>query len=99
MVIGYGTATGVDGVSLDPTVEAQWAAENLGDDIVLQGNLDPSVLVAGGLALDQEADRLLTEFAPFPHIFNLGHGIVPETAPENVALLAEIIRNWERPVS
>lgn len=99
MMIGYGTATGIDGVSLDPTVEAHWAADNLGDDIVLQGNLDPSVLVAGGLALDQEADRLLREFAPFPHIFNLGHGIVPETPPENVAHLAEIIRTWERPVS
>ena len=97
MMVGYGSATGVDGVSLDTTVEAGWAARNLGDNPVLQGNLDPSILVAGGVALEQETARLLSEFAPFSHIFNLGHGIVPETPPDNVAHLGEIIRAWERP--
>ena len=99
MIIDYGTATGVDAVSLDSTVNAAWAANNLGHDVVLQGNLDPSILVAGGSALDRESRRLLGEFAPYPHIFNLGHGIVPETPPENVAQLCENIRNWERPGS
>ena len=76
--------TGVDGVSLDTTVEAGWGGSDLGDNPVLQGNLDPSILVAGGVALEQETARLLSEFAPFSHIFNLGHGIVPETPPDNV---------------
>ena len=97
MLVGYGEATGADAVSLDSTVGAQWAADSLGADLALQGNLDPAILVAGGAALDSEVERLLTEFAPFPHIFNLGHGIVPETPPEHVAQLCDKIRGWQPP--
>ena len=99
MLVGYGKATGVDGVSLDPTVSAKWAADNLGPDLALQGNLDPSILVAGGSALECEVERLLTDFSAYPHIFNLGHGIVPETPPEHVAQLCDMIRTWRPSVS
>ena len=99
MLVDYATATGVNGVSLDATVSANWAAENVGNDVVLQGNLDPSILVAGGTALEREAVRLLHEFEALPHIFNLGHGIVPETPPENVARLCELVTSWKRSAS
>jgi uroporphyrinogen decarboxylase len=58
---------------------------------VLQGNLDPQVLVAGGDALQQATEKILTAFRGCPHIFNLGHGILPETPIAHVeALLAQV---------
>ena len=60
----------------------------------VQGNLDPALLVVGGEALDQAVDRILAALAGGPFVFNLGHGIVPPTPPENVARLAERIRAW-----
>ena len=54
-------------------------------EVVVQGNLDPIALVAGGQELERQVDALLQGLAGVPHIFNLGHGILPETPPENVA--------------
>ncbi len=96
MLHKYDQATGVNGISLDPTITPEWACEVLGRSTVLQGNLDPAVLVAGGEVLEQEAHRILEAFAATPHVFNLGHGIVPETPPDNVAQLSEIVRSWQR---
>jgi uroporphyrinogen decarboxylase len=75
----YVHKTGVDGVGLDPTVPLHWARETLGGQVTLQGNLDPLLLVAGGEALTAAVSRLLKTFADVPYVFNLGHGIVPET--------------------
>jgi uroporphyrinogen decarboxylase len=75
----YVAGTGVDAVGLDPMTPLLWARETLGGKVTLQGNLDPLLLVAGGGALDAAVDRILATFADVPHIFNLGHGIVPET--------------------
>ena len=63
---------------------------------VVQGNLDPLALVAGGREMEQQVDELLKGLAGVPHIFNLGHGIVPETPPENVARLVELVRDPNR---
>ena len=60
--------------------------------IVAQGNLDPLLLVAGGAALDRRVDDILQAMAGKPFIFNLGHGIVPETPPEHVAQLVARVR-------
>ena len=98
MLRSYDEATGVNGVSLDPTITADWARQALGKSTALQGNLDPAILVAGGEALEHEAYRILNTFAATPHVFNLGHGIVPETPPDNVARLSDIVRSWQRPV-
>ena len=66
-----------------------------GDEpIVVQGNLDPLLLVAGGEALERRAEQILEMMSGKPFIFNLGHGIVPQTPPENVARLVEIVRRW-----
>jgi uroporphyrinogen decarboxylase len=61
--------------------------------VAVQGNLDPLALVAGGEALERQARELLRGLAGVPHIFNLGHGIVPETPPEHVARLVELVRS------
>lgn len=96
MLAGYADATGVDAVSLDPTVAPEWAIAHVGGSAALQGNLDPALLVAGGEALAQETERILNAFADAPHVFNLGHGIVPETPPDHVARLSDLIRSWRR---
>ncbi|MGQ0664928.1 MAG: uroporphyrinogen decarboxylase [Pseudomonadota bacterium] len=90
----FGVLTGVDALSLDPTVPVEWAAAVLQPRMPVQGNLDPLVLAVGGRPLEQEATRILAALGKGPFVFNLGHGIRPETPPENVAHLCEIIRKW-----
>lgn len=85
----------IDGVSLDTAMPLGWARDHLQPHCVVQGNLDPIMLVSGGDALVHEINRIMDILAPGPFIFNLGHGIVPETPPEHVALLTETIRSWK----
>ena len=87
--------TGVDGVSLDNSVPVSWAAEHLQPLCTVQGNLDNMALIAGGEAMENEIRAILEGFAGGPHIFNLGHGILPETPPEHVERLAALIEGWE----
>jgi uroporphyrinogen decarboxylase len=86
--------TGVNGVSLDNGMPVKWAAENLQPLCTVQGNLDNMALIAGGEMMEKEIRAILEGFSGGSHIFNLGHGILPETPPENVARLAEIIKGW-----
>jgi uroporphyrinogen decarboxylase len=67
-----------------------WAARTIGT--VLQGNLDPIALVAGGDALDRAVDRILDATKDVPFVFNLGHGILPETPVEHVEQLIARVR-------
>jgi uroporphyrinogen decarboxylase len=85
----YAAQTGVDAVSIDTAASMEWAVEKLGDKTVLQGNLDPIALIAGGDALDKAVDHILSTSTHTPFIFNLGHGILPETPPEHVARLVK----------
>ncbi len=87
----YVRQTGVDGVSLDSGVDTAWAASELRGLCTVQGNLDPQVLVAGGEEMRTQARRILADLANGPFVFNLGHGIVPETPPEHVEELAKLI--------
>ena len=86
----YVQAVGVDAVSLDTSAPMDWAAKNL--DCAIQGNLDPIVLIAGGAALDKAVDEILEACDGKPHIFNLGHGILPETPIAHVEQLLKRIR-------
>ncbi|MDH5559086.1 MAG: uroporphyrinogen decarboxylase [Alphaproteobacteria bacterium] len=88
----YVAETGVDAVSLDSTMPLDWAAENLQDKVALQGNLDPLLLLGGGEPMDREIRRILDRLGKGPFIFNLGHGIIKETPPENVARLVDVVR-------
>ena len=92
---GYGTfakTANVNGVSLDWTVPLDWAARELQPHVTVQGNLDPPLLVVGGPAMEAEINRIRETLGQGPFIFNLGHGIVPETPPEHVGRLAEMLR-------
>lgn len=90
----YASETGVECVGLDSSVPPDWAARFLQPQVAVQGNLDPLLLVAGGDALETATRRILEALGHGPFVFNLGHGIVPETPPENVARLASLIRAW-----
>ncbi|MHA1536892.1 MAG: uroporphyrinogen decarboxylase [Alphaproteobacteria bacterium] len=94
--VRYAGETGVDAVGLDTSVPLDWAARNLQDKVVLQGNLDPAMLVAGGAPMREAALGIIDALAGGPFIFNLGHGVVPPTNPDNVADLLSTIRDGSR---
>jgi uroporphyrinogen decarboxylase len=83
----YARETGVDAIGLDETVDPAWAAKELPKKLPVQGNLDPLALIAGGEPLDAAVRRILDAFADRPHIFNLGHGILPDTSIAHVEQL------------
>ena len=89
---GYAAKTGVDGVGCDTSLPLGFIADALSGRTVVQGNLDPLLLVAGGDAMERRVAEILTALSGKPFIFNLGHGIVPHTPPENVARLVELVR-------
>lgn len=86
---------GVDAVSIDWMVPVEWARDELQSKVPVQGNLDPVLLASGGDALAREVDLALDGFDPGRHIFNLGHGILPDTPIEHVSVLIAQIRNWQ----
>jgi uroporphyrinogen decarboxylase len=88
----YATQTGVDGVSLDFSMPLSWAMHHLPKQIVLQGNLDPALLLVGGAPLDAGVDQIKRGMHGRPFIFNLGHGVMPATPPEHVARLIARLR-------
>ena len=87
----YAAKTGVDAVGLDWTVPLSQARE-WQKSVPVQGNLDPTRLVAGDRALDEGVDRILEALGDGPHIFNLGHGITPDTPVAHVERMLKRIR-------
>jgi uroporphyrinogen decarboxylase len=88
---------GADGVGLDWTVDIAAARAAVGDRVALQGNLDPLVLLTDPETVMREAAAIVRAAGPAPgHIFNLGHGIVPATKPDNVAALVEAVHATSR---
>lgn len=92
LMVGEYAATGVNAIGMDTSMDLARAAALLPDGIAMQGNLDPMALVAGGDALFAEVDTVLHAMKGRPFIFNLGHGIVPQTPPEHVKALVERVR-------
>lgn len=88
----YARETGVDAIGLDETVDPVWANDNLPDAMPVQGNLDPLALITGGATLDTAVDRILDAFKGRPHVFNLGHGILPDAPIAHVEQLLMKIR-------
>jgi uroporphyrinogen decarboxylase len=88
-------ATGVDGVSCDTAMPLSEIRRGLSGRTVVQGNLDPLLLVAGGEAMDRRVDAICNALAVNPFIFNLGHGIVPQTPPAHVERAVRRIREWK----
>ena len=88
----YARETGVDAIGVDETVDPVWAHASLPANLPVQGNLDPLALFAGGATLDAAIDRILAAFAERPHVFNLGHGILPDTPIAHVEQLLARVR-------
>jgi uroporphyrinogen decarboxylase len=92
----YARETGVDAVGIDETIDPVWAARELPANMPVQGNLDPLLLLAGGVELEKQARRILDCFADRPHVFNLGHGIGQTTPIEHVEQLLALVRGWRK---
>ncbi len=91
----YVETTGVDGVSIDWAVEPSLIRERVQNRVAIQGNLDPLALIAGGAALDRAIDDVLENYASGRLIFNLGHGILPETPIAHVEQMIKRVRAYK----
>lgn len=88
-------ATGCDAAGLDWTTDIGLAREAVGEQIALQGNLDPAILLSSPATIRTEVKRILTAFGKGPgHVFNLGHGITPDVPIENAAAFVTAVHEF-----
>lgn len=92
LIPDYVTGTGVDAVGLETDIDRGFVREAIQSKVPVQGHLDPLVLRAGGDELEREVDAILTAFGDRPFIFNLGHGILPDTPIAHVERLLKRVR-------
>jgi uroporphyrinogen decarboxylase len=88
----YAEVTGIDGLGCDTASPLALMAK-MDPRIAVQGNLDPILLLAGGDAMERRVLAILEAMAGRPFIFNLGHGILPETSIGHVERLLKLVRN------
>jgi len=88
----YARETEVDAIGLDETVDPVWASAQLPEGLPVQGNLDPLALLAGGERMTSAISAVLDAFAPRPHIFNLGHGILQDTPIAHVEQMLAAVK-------
>ena len=81
-----------NGIGLDWMIDRAFACAKVPPSVALQGNLDPLALLAGGAALDRGVDEIMAAFAGRPFIFNLGHGILPDTPVRHVEQMLARLR-------
>ncbi len=92
MLPAYVEAVKPDAVGLDFMMPLHTAQTTLPAGLPVQGNMDPLRLLAGGAQMEARIEEIVAAFADRPHIFNLGHGIVPETPIAHVERLVEIVK-------
>ena len=92
LIESYAERTGVECVAMDTSVEPSRIAERLPRHVALQGNLDPLALLAGGRSMTTQARCIASTLEGRPHVFNLGHGVLPSTPVDHVAELIETLR-------
>ncbi|MBM3527558.1 MAG: uroporphyrinogen decarboxylase [Alphaproteobacteria bacterium] len=92
MMSAYADSTGVNALGLDWAVDLAYVRSVLQPKIPVQGNLDPIVLRAGGASLDRSVDAILSALSDGPFIFNLGHGILPDTPIAHVEQMLKRVR-------
>ncbi|MBX7145797.1 MAG: uroporphyrinogen decarboxylase [Alphaproteobacteria bacterium] len=85
-----------DGLGFDSHTPRSWILENIPNKIVIQGNLDPLLLVTGGTSMEEETINILNTFSKRKFIFNLGHGVLPETPIDHMARLCQLIRQYKK---
>ena len=83
-----------NGLSLDYEIDPSWAKRNL-KNTVMQGGMDPKILLSSEQVILKEAKKYLDIFKGLPYIFNLGHGLLPETDPDKVGKLIKFYREYE----
>ncbi|GAB5458002.1 MAG: uroporphyrinogen decarboxylase [Henriciella sp.] len=88
----YTSQVAVSAVGLDTAISPEFVNANLPADYPVQGHLDPLLLIAGGSAMDDRVRYLLEAYKHRPHIFNLGHGVRPETPIAHVKRVVELVR-------
>tara|TARA_B100002051_G_scaffold225227_1_gene220525 strand:+ start:511 stop:1521 length:1011 start_codon:yes stop_codon:yes gene_type:complete len=79
-------------VSIDYEIDPQWIKEKL-NGIPIQGGIDPKILLGDKEVIKKNIDKYLNVFKDYPYIFNLGHGVLPETKPETIEYIIQIVRN------
>jgi len=92
-LISYAQKTGLSAVGIDATTPMGWAKDNAGSAL-LQGNLDPILLASDKQRAIKETRSILETMRGTPFIFNLGHGVIPQTPIENVEAVAKTIRSF-----
>ena len=90
--VDFAAMSGVSAVSVEQSVPLDWLRRELCPNVAVQGNLDPLALVAGGDVLKRGVRRIVSSLPAHSHIFNLGHGVRPETPPEHVDELVAAVR-------
>ena len=83
-----------EGINIDYEINPLWAKQNL-KNVVLQGGLDPKILLMSEREIENSATKYLNAFKDIPYIFNLGHGLLPETDPDKVAKLIKFYKEYE----
>ena len=83
-----------DGINLDYEIDPLWAKNKL-KDVVIQGGLDPRLLLKSEREMLEGATKYIQNFKDIPYVFNLGHGLLPETDPDRVKKLIEFYRNYK----
>ncbi len=82
-----------DGINIDYSIDPYWAKENL-KDTVIQGGLNPKILLLSNKEIYNNVKKYLDAFKGLPYVFNLGHGMLPETNPEKVDKLVKFYREY-----
>ena len=82
-----------NGLNLDYEIDPIWAKKNL-NNVVLQGGLDPKTLFLSDEEINKNATKYLTAFKDMPYIFNLGHGLLPETEPDKLGRLIKFYKEY-----
>ena len=90
--IDFSSIVKPDCVSIDYDVDPQWIKEKL-DGMPVQGGMDPKILLGDKEEIKKNIEKYLNIFKDYPYIFNLGHGVLPETKPETIEYIIQIIRN------
>ena len=81
-----------DCISIDYDLDPKWCKKNL-KEIPIQGGLDPKILLRDKKKIKKSVEKYLNIFKDYPYVFNLGHGILPETKPETIEYILQIVRN------
>jgi len=82
-----------DGINIDNDIDPFWAKTNL-KNVVIQGGLNPKILLDKEDKMIQAATKYIQTFKDMPYVFNLGHGLLPETDPDRVEKLIKFYRNY-----